>query len=178
MTAYIELAKNAKNISGMRFGRLLVLGPVGHQDRHIKWECLCDCGNRHAVSGNTLRRGTSHSCGCLQKEITAERNTKHGMTSHPLFNGWQQMNMRCSNPDATGYQNWGGRGITVCGEWQRSFVTFHDYVSALPDYGLPGMTLDRIDNDGDYEPGNLRWATRKQQLENRRPQKKRKAETA
>ena len=88
-----------------------------------------------------------------------ERYEAHGMSRSSIYRRWNGMKQRCNNPKATAYKNYGGRGITICDEWQNSFQAFYDYVSKLPHYGEPGYSLDRIDNDGNYEPGNVRWTT-------------------
>jgi len=101
---------------------------------------------------------------------TGEKNHwfKHGLRNHRLFPIWFQIKMRCVNPKDSAYKNYGGRGITICNKWRNKFKAFYDYITALPGYGEDGMTLDRINNDGNYEPGNMRWASRKDQCINRR----------
>lgn len=168
MTEYITLPKRCKNITGQRFGRWIALGPVASINNRIHWLCQCDCGNTKSICYSVLAKGESKSCGCLQKEIVAERSTTHGMHNHPLYRTWNGMLNRCHNPKTPSYCWYGARGIQVYGEWRNSFGAFADYVCALPDYMDKGRTLDRIDNSGNYEPGNLRWATTKGQMRNRR----------
>ena len=149
---------------GDRFYRLTVIGRSDRRDgKNTCWHCRCDCGRETVVSTGQLRRGTSKSCGCLAIELARARK-EHGMADTPVYRVWQAMKNRCYNPKQRAYPYYGGRGISVCGRWRESFSSF------LSDMGMPptGMSLDRIDNDGNYEPGNCRWATTLQQRHNRR----------
>lgn len=128
------------------------------------WCCRCDCGTERTVSGKDLRYGKSRSCDCLKLEQAAERLIIHRLAYHPQFHAWQQMRERCRNPRDPAYRNYGGRGITVCDRWQ-NFTNFLTDMGARPS---PIHSLDRIDNNGNYEPGNCRWATRSQQNRNTR----------
>lgn len=164
---YISPRGNAKDITGQRFFRLVALGPVG-RDNHgkIKWLCQCDCGEQAVVQGNHLRSGQTKSCGCANREATLERSTTHGLHHDPLYRVWTSMKDRCHSPRNKSYSRYGGRGISVCDEWNHDFQAFYDHVVQLSGYEIAGMTLDRIDNDGDYEPGNVRWATNSEQGRN------------
>ncbi len=161
-------------LPGQRFGRWTVLEPgryLAHgSKRRPAAECQCDCGTiRAAVRLDQMRGGMSLSCGCLNKELSAamaEVNTIHGLSRHPLYRTWQSMRQRCENPRAKDYPRYGGRGITVCAGW-RDVTAFITWIEANIGPRPDGMTLDRADNDGNYEPGNMRWATRKQQAANR-----------
>lgn len=156
------------DISGRRFGRIT----VSHRERRngrFVWVAKCDCGGLAAASGSDIRSGKVRSCGCLNQEKRIERNTKHGMARrgkrHPLYERWCGMLARCADEKDGLY---GGRGIRVCERWRKSFAAF------LCDVGMPPTprhTLDRVDNEGDYEPGNVRWATPSQQAMNRRPKR-------
>lgn len=162
MTQYIQLSRKAHNLAGQRFGRLLVLGAITSGAR-VYWHCRCDCGNDTNVRADSLRNGAIVSCGCQRLESV----TTHGMHSTAIYRRWSGILARCFDPKNKGWERYGGRGITICEAWQ-DFQTFHDYVSKLSHFGEKGYTLDRIDNDGNYEPGNVKWSTAKQQQRNRR----------
>lgn len=155
-----------KNITGLRFGRLVVLEPRSRDRNGVRWLCRCDCGQQPIIRGVDLTSGNTKSCGCLNRETRASRSTTHGQTYTAIWRSWVAMHQRCLNPRTKDYKNYGGRGVTICDRWLHNFVTFRaDILAAIGDRP-PGMTLDRIDNDGDYEPGNVRWATPKQQRAN------------
>ncbi len=147
------------NPIGWRFGRLIVTGEAGTIDRARRVAVLCDCGTRKVVRFADLRRGDTSSCGCIGKPGPV----KHGLHGTPGYTTWMGIHRRCRNPGEPGYRNYGGRGIKVCDRWSE-FATFIADMGPPP----PGTSLDRIDNDGDYEPGNCRWATRAVQNQNKR----------
>lgn len=154
---------------GRRFGRLTVIAKSRKRSGgHVVWICVCDCGGRAEADGCHLRRGRSASCGCMRSAISAERMTVHGAARKGhrtrTFNCWVNARMRCFNPSQPRYKDWGGRGITMCDRWRNSFANFLADMGECP----PGLSLDRIENDGNYEPGNCQWATPVQQNNNRR----------
>ena len=158
------------DLSGKRFGRLLVIGRNGTHvfpsgQKRPTWRCVCDCGKEVVTYAQNLKTGNTSSCGCL----ALETRTTHNKWGTKVYKTWDCMVQRCTNPKMTGYIYWGGRGIKVCDEWLNSFDAFYNYVSKLPHYGEEGRSLDRIDNDGNYEPNNVRWATRSEQNANKRP---------
>lgn len=134
------------------------------------WRCRCDCGNERVVAGAGLRAGRSKSCGCNAGAVTAARNRKHGFAARdhqaPEYKIWKAMKTRCYNENAEQYPDYGGRGIRICAEWLASFDRFLSDVGPRPS---PDHSIDRYpNNDGNYEPGNVRWATRIQQSWNSR----------
>lgn len=151
-------------ITNQRFGRLVALQPVGKNVRnHILWQCKCDCGNSYITSAYNLRRGHTVSCGCrkyLHGHCTREER-------HPLYSTWQNIHHRCNAPTGRDYKNYGGRGITVCARWC-DFVNFLTDITTSIGERPPQHVLDRIDNDGNYEPGNMRWANYSVSNRNRR----------
>lgn len=165
---FITLIGNAKDITNQRFGRLVALGPIGRRDKHIEWLCHCDCGKTISASGKELRSGHTKSCGCQKRDSTIKRNTTHGMSNQPIYETWQSMIKRCTNPNTRSYPDYGGRGITVCDEWRHDFQAFYSHVSQLPHYGEKRYTLDRTNNSLGYFPGNMRFATATQQGRNQR----------
>lgn len=156
---------------GSRFGRLTVLELFdGHRARERAYRCRCDCGSETIATGSTLRRGDKRSCGCLFREMLAERNRESAkqekITDHPLYYIWVGMRARCRD---TQNPNYGGRGIRVCDRWDSSFQDFVEDIGERPG---PSYSLDRVDVDGNYEPANVRWATKHQQAQNRRSRPK------
>lgn len=158
------MAKPVQNLRGHTFGKLLVIDYAGKTYRHM-WKCLCACGKEKVICGSNLSRRKTTSCGCVQKSRTSVANLKHG-ASHSgdiTYASWKSMNRRCTNPNTMLFSQWGGRGITVCDRWKTSFEHF---VLDLGPRPSPSHSIDRIDNDKGYFPGNCRWATKTEQARN------------
>jgi hypothetical protein len=158
----LSAMKHLIDLAGQRFGRLTVVS-YGKNARE-GWFCRCDCGVEWFVPSGSLRNGSTRSCGCLKRDEMSQRLRTHGGAFMPEYKIWEAMRRRCSKPSDPSYKNYGARGISVCERWL-------DYGNFLADMGkrpTPKHTLDRTNNDGNYEPGNCHWATRSEQAKNRR----------
>lgn len=158
------LSMSFKDKMGQRFGKLVPIGiEARSKNREIIWRCLCDCGNLRTVIGSRLVSGRVQSCGCLQKERTREVNITHGKYKSRIYSIWRNMLSRRTNSNHDSYPDYGGRGIMVCERWLKFEIFFAD-MGDPPE----GLTLDRKDVNGNYEPGNCKWATLSEQNLNKR----------
>jgi hypothetical protein len=157
------------DLTGEHFGRLTVVRYEGRNHRHRFWKCRCDCGGITVSRGDALASGLSKSCGCLNREIVSRSATKHGQAwpkCTPEYRAWAAILQRCFNHKSRAYRNYGARGIVVCDRWRESFDAFFSDVGNRPS---KAHSLDRYpNNNGNYEPGNVRWATKRQQSQNTR----------
>jgi hypothetical protein len=166
-----SLPKHARNLQGKIFGSLTVLrfmGGAGPRNAS-QWECQCGCGVIIVRAGQDLNRmvkeGYAPSCPACKLRRTAQSKQTHGMSKHPIFMAWCSMRARCRDPRRREWKNYGGRGITICARWEKSFDNF--WRDMAPTW-REGLELDRIDNEGHYEPGNCHWVPRQQNINNRR----------
>lgn len=168
----LEVQVKTKHLAGMRFARWHVIERSGYNQRGRPfWKCQCDCGTVRRVNEDNLTQGITTSCGCLRVERTVVTKTKHGhaggvhQKSTKEYLTWSGMRRRCTCKTSQDYDRYGGRGISVCDRWLNSFQNFFDDMGFAPS---PKHSIDRINNDGNYEPGNCRWATPKEQGRNTR----------
>lgn len=159
------------DLSQCRFGRLVALKVVSLDERgRATWLCKCDCGTKIECPSGQLRKGNTKSCGCLRVDVTRNRSTTHGYAAHdgrrkPEYTAWANIIARCTNPKHGKYAYYGGRGIKIAEQWLNSFEVFLADIGKRPS---AKHSIDRINVNGNYEPGNVRWATKQQQMRNRR----------
>ena len=153
---------------GQKIVRLQVMERIDNDKYgNMVYSCLCECGNSTTATAASLRAGGKKSCGCLRKDqarVNGKIATTHGMYGSKVYEAWAGIKKRCNNPSHKSYDRYGGRGIEICKEWGDSFLSFYGYIGDAPS---SKHSVDRIDNDGNYEPGNVRWATTRQQSNNR-----------
>lgn len=151
------------DLSGVRFGKLIVIERAENRNKHTMWKCECDCGAITLVGANELKEGITKSCGCLRFE---SKNFTHGFSSTRLYSIWNGIKERCLNENSPAYKWYGGRGIMICEEWIEDFVCFYDW--AMENGYKEGLSIERIDVNGNYEPSNCKWIPLKQQALNTR----------
>jgi len=156
--------KKTTNLIGQTFGALVVTG-FAFRNKHsqVEWQCHCQCGNEVIIPTGSLTQGLTKSCKCLRSKSISDNLAVHGMSGTKVYRKWKALNQRCNDPNSAGFPMYGARGIKVCERWRK----FENFYADMGDMPTPQHTVDRIDSNGDYCPGNCRWATMKQQQNNK-----------
>lgn len=154
------------DLTGQKFGRLTVIKYMGLDKNHKStWLCRCECGNEKIIRKSDLTSGNTKSCGCYIKEITSKRSKTHGLKKSPIYNIWQNMKKRCYNKNCKSYKDYGARGIKICDEWL-NIINFHNW--AITNGYKKGLSIERVDVNGNYEPSNCTWIPLEEQARNKR----------
>lgn len=161
-----NLHMKSKDLTNQKFGKLLVVEKACTKNGKVYWKCLCNCGKTTYATTSNLRCNKIKSCGCVKNEILVKRSTKHNQRNTKLYEVWKSIKQRCLNPNNKAFVNYGKRGILICEDWKNDFINFYNW--SIKNGYSEGLSIDRINVDGNYEPSNCRWTTRIVQANNTR----------